>query len=231
MFPAYKEFEPYRLLHTEGSFIIEQGTMAAYKEDGVEKYRISATLDMKTSDVCREQDGKVYDVDKATVGVNYPPFHPFCRTTTVPYYEDDDKEVGTRVARDPVTGKTYKVPANMTYEQWYDKYTTGKTKKEYQNLIGTKTSDGITVTGVSEHAIDWAIQRKVSAENAKDGLINPLKKSNIRLDELGRPSKKYIGEKATVSLNPDTGIVIQVNPTSSDYARRLKKRRCGDGNN
>ena len=116
-----KEFEAYRLLHTESSFIIEQGSLAAYKEDGVEKYQILATLDMKTSEICREQDGKVYDVDKSTVGVNFPPFHPFCRTTTVPYYEDVENE-GTRVARDPVTGKTYKVPADMTYEQWKNRY-------------------------------------------------------------------------------------------------------------
>ncbi len=116
-----KEYEAYRLLHTESSFIIEQGSLAAYKEDGVEQYQILATLDMKTSDICREQDGKVYDVDKATVGVNYPPFHPFCRTTTVPYYEDVENE-GTRVARDPKSGKSYEVPANMTYEEWYDKY-------------------------------------------------------------------------------------------------------------
>jgi len=117
-----KEYEAYRLLHTESSFVIEQGSLAAYKEDGVEKYQILATLDMKTSDICREQDGKIYETDKATVGVNYPPFHPFCRTTTIPYYEDDDKEVGTRAARDPATGKVYKVPSNMTYREWQKKY-------------------------------------------------------------------------------------------------------------
>ena len=116
-----KEYEAYRLLHTESSFIIEQGTLAAYKEDGVGQYQILATLDMRTSDICREQDGKVYDVDKATVGVNYPPFHQFCRTTTVPYYEDED-EVGTRAARDPATGKAYKVPSNMTYREWENKF-------------------------------------------------------------------------------------------------------------
>jgi len=116
-----KEYEAYRLLHTESSFIIEQGCLAAYKEDGVERYQILATLDHKTSEICREQDGKVYDVDKATVGVNYPPFHQFCRTTTVPYYEDED-EVGTRAARDPATGKAYKVPSNMTYREWENKF-------------------------------------------------------------------------------------------------------------
>lgn len=117
-----KEYEAYRLLHTEGSFIMEQGTLAGYKEDGVEKYRILATLDIKTSDICRSEDGKIYEVEKAVTGVNYPPYHPNCRTTTVPIYEDDDLSKEKRVARDPVTGKTYEVPADMTYEEWHKKY-------------------------------------------------------------------------------------------------------------
>ena len=117
-----KEFEAYRLLHTEGSFMMGQGTLATYKEDGVEKYQILATLDIKTSDICRKQDGKVYDVDKAVVGVNYWPFHMFCRTTDVPYYDDEDYSEDTRVARDPVTGKSYEVPANMAYKEWHERY-------------------------------------------------------------------------------------------------------------
>lgn len=117
-----KEYEAYRLLHTESSFIIEQATMQGYKEDGVEKYQILATLDEKTSEICRGEDGKIYDLDKATVGVNYPPYHPFCRTTTIPYYDDADDTDSTRIARDLKTGKTYKVPASMTYSEWYEKY-------------------------------------------------------------------------------------------------------------
>ena len=123
-----KEYEAYRLLHTESSFIIEQGTLAAYKEDGVEKYQILATLDMKTSDICREQDGEIYEIDKATVGVNYPPFHPFCRTTTVPYYEDVENE-GTRAARG-ADGKTYYIPSNMKYKEWKEKFVDGGSKDE-----------------------------------------------------------------------------------------------------
>jgi SPP1 gp7 family putative phage head morphogenesis protein len=118
-----KKYEAYRLLHTESSFIIEQGSLAAYKEDGVEKYQILATLDMRTSDICREQDGKVYDVDKAVVGVNYPPLHIFCRSTTIPYFSDDEG-TGTRVARDK-EGKNIKVPADMTFKEWFEKYGQG----------------------------------------------------------------------------------------------------------
>ncbi|WP_236915686.1 minor capsid protein [Clostridium sp. Cult2] len=116
-----KEYEAYRLLHTEGSFIIEQGTLAAYKEDGIEKYQILATLDNKTSEICRSEDGKIYDIDDYNTGVNAPPYHPFCRTTTVPYYDDEDYSEDTRAARN-IEGKTYKVPANMKYKEWYEKY-------------------------------------------------------------------------------------------------------------
>lgn len=114
-----KEYEAYRLLHTEGSFIIEQGTFKAYKEDGIEEYQILATLDTKTSEICREQDSKVYKTDDYITGSTAPPFHHFCRTTTAPYYSEYE---GTRKARDPVTNKSYDVPSSMSYNEWYDKY-------------------------------------------------------------------------------------------------------------
>lgn len=138
-----KEYEAYRLLHTEGSFIMGQGTLAGYKEDGVKKYRILATLDVKTSDKCRGMDGKEFNVEDAVVGVNYWPFHPNCRTTDVPVYEDDDLSEEKRVARDPVTGKTYDVPADMTYENWYKKHIENNPKalleeKKWKNRQGDK---------------------------------------------------------------------------------------------
>ncbi len=120
-----KEFEAYRLLHTEGSFIMEQASQAAYKEDNVEKYEWLATLDVKTCERCRERDGKTYDVDKAVVGVNMPPLHAFDRCTTVPYYGDEDMADRTRIARDPVTGKGYEVPADMTFKQWHKEFIEG----------------------------------------------------------------------------------------------------------
>lgn len=119
-----KEYEAYRLLHTEGSFIIEQGTLAAYNADDLEKYQLLATLDMKTSDICRKADGKVYEVKKAVVGVNYPPLHVFCRTTTIPDY--DDVEPGTRTARSADNKQSYSVPADMNFEKWYKEYIENK---------------------------------------------------------------------------------------------------------
>jgi SPP1 gp7 family putative phage head morphogenesis protein len=117
-----KKFDAYRLLHTESSFLISEATHAGYKEDGVEKYEILATLDSKTCEICGELDGNVYEVGKEITGVNMPPFHPLCRCTDVPHYADTPTNGMARVARDPETGKTYEVPADMTYKQWHEQY-------------------------------------------------------------------------------------------------------------
>ena len=117
-----KKFDAYRLLHTESSFLMSEATHAGYKEDGVEKYEILATLDSKTCEICGELDGNVYEVGEEITGVNMPPFHPLCRCTDVPHYADTPTKGMARVARDPGTGKTYEVPADMTYKQWHEQY-------------------------------------------------------------------------------------------------------------
>lgn len=116
-----KKYEAYRLLHTEHSFVVEKATQNAYKEDEVEKYMISATLDSRTCPICGREDRKVYKVINAVTGKNAPPFHPLCRCTTIPYYDDEDMEDMTRVARDS-KGKNVTVPANMTYTEWKNKF-------------------------------------------------------------------------------------------------------------
>lgn len=92
--------------------------LSEYKRDGVPKYEILATLDSRTCEICGNQDGKTFLVSDAQIGINFPPFHHDCRCTTVPYYDDTPTEDLTRVARDPETGKTYDVPADMTYPEW-----------------------------------------------------------------------------------------------------------------
>ena len=49
------------------------------------------------------------------------PFHPWCRCTTVPYYEDM-KGLGERWMRDPDTDQSGYVPSDMTYKEWKEIY-------------------------------------------------------------------------------------------------------------
>ena len=117
-----KKFDAYRLIHTESSFLMSEARHAGYRERGVKKYKILATLDSKTCGICGELDGNVYEVGKEVVGVNMPPFHPLCRCTDTPYYDDMDLTDMTRAARDPETGKTYEVPGDMSYPEWKKRF-------------------------------------------------------------------------------------------------------------
>lgn len=111
-----------RLIMTESAAISSAAQKECFKDLEVERYEILATLDSHTSDICREMDGKVFEMKDYKVGDTAPPFHPHCRSTTIPYFDDEFTEGEEREARGEDTGKTYYVPADMKYEEWREKY-------------------------------------------------------------------------------------------------------------
>ena len=122
-----------RLIRTEINYISNKGSLQAYKDTGiVEKYRYLATLDSRTSDICRELDGKVFEIKEAKVGVNLPPLHPYCRSTTVPHFDDDDigELIEDRIARDDDgEGRSVRLGENLKFFDWVDKYGSPEFKK------------------------------------------------------------------------------------------------------
>lgn len=108
------------LIHTETAFVKSQADKAVYNKLGVEEYEFMATLDRRTSEICRKLDGKHFKVDEAVPGENYPPMHPRCRSTTI-RYKPEKYDTHTRIARDK-DGKNIKVPLGMKYDEWYEKY-------------------------------------------------------------------------------------------------------------
>lgn len=131
-----------RLVRTESNYLAGQMDMLARKECGIEKYRFVAILDLKTSEVCRNLDGKVFPVSEQEPGKNCNPMHPWCRSTTISDISDTELKKIKRKARDPVTGKTVEVPADMTYRQWYEKYVAGNPEAELnEKKIRNRHSD------------------------------------------------------------------------------------------
>lgn len=119
-----------RLVRTESAYMSGQAQAAADRDAGIDKYRILATLDLRTSDKCREMDGKVFAYDDMEVGVNYPPFHPYCRTTVLSVLDDEDLSALKRRSRDPVTGEVKTFKGDVTYRQWYEKEVAGNQKAQ-----------------------------------------------------------------------------------------------------
>lgn len=82
-------YQAERLVRTETNYAMNQGHLKGYADSGVvEKYEFLAAIDSRTSKLCKNQNGKVYKLSDATVGVNYPPLHPNCRSTVIPVLED-----------------------------------------------------------------------------------------------------------------------------------------------
>ena len=82
-------YQAERLVRTETNYAMNQGHLKGYADSGVvEKYEFLAAIDSRTSKLCKNQNGKVYKLSDAVVGVNFPPLHPHCRSTVVPVLED-----------------------------------------------------------------------------------------------------------------------------------------------
>ena len=82
-------YQAERLVRTETNYAMNQGHLKGYADSGVvEKYEFLAAIDSRTSKLCKNQNGKVYKLSDATVGVNFPPLHPHCRSTVIPVLED-----------------------------------------------------------------------------------------------------------------------------------------------
>lgn len=126
-----------RLVMTESAYFASQSQKDAFNALDVEKFEIVATLDSHTSEICRELDGHVEDMKNYEPGVTAPPFHPWCRTTTVPYFEDN---YGERAAKG-ADGKTYYVPSNMKYNDWKETFVDGGSKDGLQEVGKDGTID------------------------------------------------------------------------------------------
>lgn len=107
-----------RVVMTESAFFSSTAQKDVFNDLDVEEYQYIATLDSKTSKICQTMDNKVFDMKDYIVGSTAPPLHPFCRSVTVPYFEDG---VGERFARN-AEGEGVYVPSDMSYKEWKEKF-------------------------------------------------------------------------------------------------------------
>ncbi len=138
-----------KLVYTESSAIYSKSQKDCYKELAIREFEIVATLDSLTSEICREMDGKHFPMSQYEVGKTAPPFHPNCRTCTAPYFEDDI-EYSKRAARNS-KGRTYLVPADMTYPEWKKTFVDGDMEdyEESDEDFDQKAGDALVDIGES----------------------------------------------------------------------------------
>ena len=201
-----------RLVETETAYIQERASFDVYDELEVEKYQILATLDNRTTDICSHLDGEIFDKKDAKIGVTAPPFHCYCRTTTIPYIGGvTDAEGTTRTARDSKTGKGVAVKGDLTYEQWEDTYVANpKFAKMCMNLVAP-TDEFIYQLAIEQgkpYTKGKVGEERFYADNGRPiyppnngGIGTPekitLKSGEIIYSRYGKPTGSYVSPKDT----------------------------------
>ena len=160
-----------RLAHTETTYFNALSAKETYGELNVEQVEILETLDSSTCDICADFDGTVIPLSQVEPGVTVPPFHPNCRGTTCPHFNDMD---GQRAARN-AEGEVYYVPANMDYKAWKAAFVDGGAK------------DGLTPVIDREAIRDKIKARQKDLEN----LEYQEKKARVDISDLERERDRY----------------------------------------
>ncbi len=208
-------YESQRLVHTENARVQSAAIDDIGKSAGCSQQMFCATLEANTCAECAGYDGKYFDIDddsKPDI-----PVHPECRCVYINVPPVSGWAPQKR--RDNETGKDI---GYKNYAEWAAEKGINNDNEYENNLVGIQTSNGITVTELSQHFGERSIERDVERKHVADALTNPLKVDNIRTDKQGRRSQRFIGEKATVNINPDTGAIITAWKTSKGKAKKLK---------
>ena len=176
-----------RLVRTETNFIANQSELDAYKRLGIEEYRYIATLDTRTSDICQALDNQVFKIDDAKAGVNLPPMHPNCRSTTIMH--DAEEPLKERIAKDE-NGKSIYVPGNMSYSQWLQKY--------HPELVVEEKSDKHKSRSLGYIANSKLTDNFTELNNGQNDVIQFRNiEKTLNKSEIGRDYLKYIEDNPT----------------------------------
>jgi len=190
-----------RLVETELARVHSQAFMDCMAELDVDAVEILATLDSKTSPICRRMDGKIVQRKDAKPGITIPPFHCHCRSTTVPYLGGDLADIagsGTRAARDPKTGKTVFVEGELDYGEWKKRYISeGRIDdrgKDTPPNEGKTSPAQVKQMGSYEAGIENAYQKALShgKRTGTEGLFWRDKKGGVAYPDLSGDSSSVV---------------------------------------
>ncbi|HIW31289.1 MAG TPA: minor capsid protein [Candidatus Paenibacillus intestinavium] len=184
-----------RLILTEAAYFSGQSRLDGYKETRIKHYKYVATMDTKTSDICRDMEGKVFPLSEAQVGVNYPPLHAYCRSTTIPHFDDkeefeDQQEEITESEVNKGDDKPYEVPEDITYDEWADKHAPADAKEaptvEEPIMVEPPKVKPVDVSSRNSETIEFKTAQEATEwvdEVSPDWLkvMTPSEKSNLRL--------------------------------------------------
>lgn len=214
-----------RLVRTESCNLANQMEMLSYEECGIETYIYVATLDFKTSEECRRLDGKRFPVAEQQPGKNCPPLHPWCRSTTICDISAEELAQMKRRARDPETGKTITVPADMTYDEWKKKYV-DKQEESQKRYADRREERKQQYAKWQEEKNERLAEYSLDEENQKRYGIKAREWKRARFKTGGMNSHEYVQSKrplANFRALPKEKVVDVLREDSKRWIEKLSE--------
>lgn len=171
------------------------------EELDVERYEKVATLDSLTSDICRFVDGKVFIMKEYEAGLTAPPSHYNCRTVTRPYFDDEFTEEEKRAARGK-DGKTYYVPADMSYSSWYKEFVKNPAKSDKIKLSEDEQYALNQYLSFESYSINEKLRKRLELTTKEKKMVENLDRALEKMlyyeENLSR--SLYFGNEAAVKV-------------------------------
>lgn len=207
-----------RLIMTESAYFNSLATNDELKDLGVDQFEILATLDSHTSSICRAMDGKHFNVSDYKVGVTAPPFHPHCRTTTVPYFDDEFTVDEVRAARndDSQDASSYYIPSNIKYNEWEEAFVNG----DHEGFTPITGENGKIIFKRDEPAI---VNVKESAKMVLDRLMKSIADKEEVIKNMDADLDKYFWKRDEYTSNGLTREEFREWKDSFDYDAEVKR--------
>lgn len=125
-------FSAKRLVLTEQAYFTSEAQKKTFSELDVERFEVLSSMDMKVCPICAAKDKSVHPMKEFHIGITAPPFHPFCRCVTAPFF-DDEFSAGTRIATG-ADGETYYIPNDTTYGEWMKTFVDNGSKESLEKF-------------------------------------------------------------------------------------------------
>lgn len=189
-----------RLVMTEQAYFHSVAQQSAFEDLDVEEFEVVATLDSHTSEICQEMDGKHFPMKDYQPGVTAPPFHVWCRSVTVPWFEDN--YTGERAARD-ADGNTYYVPDSMTYKDWkksmVDGDISGLTVVDEGVIATPKSSNdshyNTLLVKLQDKSVDYKPVKNHTKQLSEEEVITALSGGDMTKGSCASVGLAYVGQK------------------------------------
>lgn len=179
-------FAANRLIRTETSYMVNSADLDSSKKRGIKAKKFEATLDSRTSKVCKKHNQKIIPIDKIKIGENAPPLHPFCRSFLADVLEGWDYESEEELEKmisDEYKGGDLKRETNANLNRIGKNHSINSIEKlnkiSKSSIINMKNTDAIKKYIKENYSIDIVNFDSLDLEKSKiifSGLDDVIKK-------------------------------------------------------